>query len=189
MTDRAATNFDEALARNEAFAEAGGHEGVSPLPVLGVLIVACLDSRVDPAQLMGLELGDAMVIRNGGGRVTEEVIESIAFVGQLAERMVPDGPLFEVAVIHHTECGTRMLADDGFRAAYAERIGADERALRELAVTDPFQTVKLDVDLLRAASSISPRVTFSGSVYDVNTGRLTTVVRSSGTQSAPVEAL
>jgi carbonic anhydrase len=188
-TTRAGRGFDEALARNEAFADAGGHEGVNPVPALGVLVVACLDPRVDPAHLMGLELGDAMVIRNTGGRVTEEVIENIAFVSQLVERMIPDGPLFEVAVIHHTECGARMLADDGFRAAYAARIGVDEGAVRALAVTDPFQTVKIDFDLLRTASAISPRVSFSGSVYDVKTGRLTTVARWSGADTSVVEAL
>ena len=202
MTDRAATTtpapvsttsvgrgFDAALARNAGFAEAGGHEGVNTVPALGVLVVACLDPRVDPAHLLGLELGDAMVIRNTGGRVTEEVIENIAFVAQLAERMIPDGPLFEVAVIHHTECGARMLADDSFRAAYAARIGVDEGVVRALAVTDPFQTVKTDLDLLRAASAISSRVSFSASVYDVRTGRVTTVVPSSGAETSAAEAL
>ncbi len=65
-----------------------------------------------------------MVIRNVGGRVTPEVIDHVAFIGQLAELAVPDGPLFEVAVIHHTQCGAAALADDTFRHRYAERIGA-----------------------------------------------------------------
>jgi carbonic anhydrase len=111
-----------------------------------------------------------MVVRNVGGRVTPEVINDVAFIGQLAENVLPDGPLFEVAVIHHTQCGTGALADDTFRRRYAERIGADEAALREHAVLDPAQTVAHDVARLRSAPSISSRIAVSGHVYDVVTG-------------------
>ena len=89
---------------------------------------------------------------------------------------MPEGPLFEVAVIHHTQCGTGALADDTFRGRYAERIGVDESSLRDHAVLDPAATVTRDVGLLRAAHSISPRVTVSGHVYDVVTGLVHTVV-------------
>ena len=95
---------------------------------------------------------------------------------QLGESFMPDGPLFEVAVIHHTQCGTGALADDGFRRKYAERIGADESSLREHAVLDPAATVAHDVALLRTSPAISPRVSVSGHVYDVVTGLVETVV-------------
>jgi carbonic anhydrase len=117
-----------------------------------------------------------MVIRNGGGSVTPEVIDHIAFVGQLSETLRPDGPLFEVAVIHHTQCGTGALADDAFRQRYAERIGADEAALRDHAVLDPAATVTRDVERLRTASAISPRIKVSGHVYDVVTGLAETIL-------------
>jgi carbonic anhydrase len=119
-------------------------------------VITCLDPRVDPAYFLGLSLSDAMVVRNVGGRVTPEVIDDVAFIGQIAESVVPDGPLFEVAVIHHNQCGAAALADDTFRRRYAERIGADER--------------------LRCAPAISPRVTVSGHVYDVLTGLVETVI-------------
>ena len=80
-------------------------------------------------------------MRNVGGRVTPEVINDVAFIGQIAENVLPDGPLFEVAVIHHTQCGAGALADDAFRRRYAQRIGADESSLREHAVLDPAATV------------------------------------------------
>ena len=92
-----------------------------------------------------------MVVRNVGGRVTPEVINDVAFIGQIAENVLPDGPLFEVAVIHHTQCGTGALADDTFRRRYAERIGADEADLRDHAVLDPAATVTHDVERLRSA--------------------------------------
>jgi carbonic anhydrase len=123
-----------------------------------------------------LKLSDAMVVRNVGGRVTAEVINDIAFIGQIAENALPDGPLFEAAVIHHTQCGVGAFADDTFRHTYAERIGGDESMLRERAVLDPSQTVMDDVERLRSAPAISPRVTVSGHVYDVVTGLVETVV-------------
>ena len=90
--------------------------------------------------------------------------------------MLPNGPLFEVAVIHHTQCGTGALADDTFRRRYAERIGVEETTLRERAVLDPAATVTLDVERLRAVPPISPRVMVSGHVYDVVTGLVDTVL-------------
>ena len=139
-------------------------------------MITCLDPRVDPAHFLGLGLGDAMVVRNVGGRVTREVINDVAFIGQVAENMLPDGPLFEVAVIHHTQCGSGALADDAFRRRYAERIGVEESTLREHAVLDPAVTVTRDVERLRSAPAISPRVTVSGHVYDVVTGLVETVL-------------
>ena len=178
-TIRAATevaSFETALARNRAFAAAGDYEGATMFPALRLLVVTCLDPRVDPAHVLGLDLGDAMVIRNGGGRVTPELINNIAFVAQLAAKAVPDGPLFEVAVIHHTQCGAGALADDHFRHRYAEQIGADEATLRDRAVLDPAATVASDVDRLCSAEVLSPRIALSGHVYDVDTGLVETVV-------------
>jgi carbonic anhydrase len=171
-------NIDSALERNRAFAAAGGHEGAVVFPNLRLFVITCLDPRVDPAHFLGLGLGDAMVVRNVGGRVTPEVINDVAFIGQLAENILPDGPLFEVAVIHHTQCGTGALADDGFRHRYAERIGAEESTLREHAVLDPVATVTYDVTRLRAAPAISPRVAVSGHVYHVVTGLVQPIVRA-----------
>ncbi len=171
--------IDTALERNRAFATAGGHDGAVVFPALRLFVVACLDPRVDPAHVLGLELSDAIVVRNVGGRVTPEVINDIAFISQMTESVLPDGPLFEVAVIHHTQCGTGALADDGFRRRYAERIGADERDLRDHAVLDPAATVARDVARLRAAEQISPRIAVSGHVYDLVTGLVQTVVPAS----------
>jgi carbonic anhydrase len=169
-------NLASALERNRAFAAARGHEGAVVFPTLRLMVITCLDPRVDPAHFLGLRLSDAMVVRNVGGRVTEQVIEDVAFIGQIAENALPDGPLFEVAVIHHTQCGAGALADDTFRRRYAERIGADESALRERAVLDPEATVARDVERLRSAPAISPRVAVSGHVYDVLTGLVDTVI-------------
>ena len=169
-------NIDLALERNRAFAAADGHQGAVVFPNLRLLVVTCLDPRVDPAHFLGLGLSDAMVVRNVGGRVTPEVINDVAFISQIVENVVADGPLFEVAVIHHTQCGAGALADDTFRRRYAERIGAEEATLRAHAILDPTATVTSDVERLRSAPAISPRVTVSGHVYDVATGLMETIL-------------
>ena len=171
-----AANIEAARERNRAFAAAGGHEGAVVFPNLRLFAITCLDPRVDPAHFLGLELSDAIVVRNVGGRVTPDVINDVAFIGQIAENVLPDGPLFEVTVIHHTQCGAGALADDIFRQRYAERIGADESTLREHAVLDPAATVTRDVEHLRSAPAISPRLRVSGHVYDVLTGLVETVI-------------
>ena len=182
-----AANIEAALERNRTFAAAGGHQGAVVFPKLRLFVLTCLDPRVDPAHFLGLGLSDAMVIRNVGGRVTPEVINDVAFISQLTENVLPDGPLFEVAVIHHTQCGTGALADDTFRRRYAQRIGADESTLREHAVLDPTATVAHDVERLRSAPAISPRVTVSGHVYDVLTGLVETVLPARSSAARTVE--
>jgi carbonic anhydrase len=171
-----AGSIEMALARNRAFAAASGHEGAVVVPNLRLFVVTCLDPRVDPAHFLGLQLSDAIVVRNVGGRVTPEVIDDVAFIGQIFENVLPDGPLFEVAVIHHTQCGAGALADDTFRRDYARRIGADESELVDHAVLDPAATVTSDVQRLRATPAIPPRVTVSGHVYDVVNGLVQTIL-------------
>ena len=86
-----ASNLDTALARNRAFAAAGGHQGAVVFPNLRLFVIACLDPRVDPAHILGLGLSDAVILRNVGGRVTPEVINDVAFIGQITESVLRDG--------------------------------------------------------------------------------------------------
>jgi carbonic anhydrase len=176
-TDRqSVSGIEIAIARNRAFADGGKHEGASLLPTLGLLVLTCLDGRVDPAHILGVDLSEALVIRNNGGRVTPQVIEDLAYISELADAARPEGPLFEIAVIQHTQCGASRLADDSFRSRYADRIGVDESSLREYAILDPAATVATDVDRIRTATAISPRMRVSGHVYDVATGLIETVI-------------
>jgi carbonic anhydrase len=171
------TRMTPLLERNEQFARAYSPAALG-VPAREVLIVTCLDHRVDPAIILGLQLGDAPVIRNAGGRVTQAVIDDIAFLGFLAEQLFGDqgapDALFEVAVVHHTQCGTGFLADPGFRHGAAEATGLPEAALEAAAVTDPHATVRADVQRLLTAPSLPPKVSVSGHVYDIATGRVTT---------------
>ena len=171
------TRMTPLLERNEQFARTYTPAALG-IPARQMLIVTCLDHRVDPAIFLRLQLGDAPVIRNAGGRVTQAVIGDIAYLGFLARELF-GGPgaadtLFEVAIVHHTQCGTGFLADPGFRRRAAQATGLPGAALEASAVTDPHATVRADVDRLLAAPSLPPAVSVSGHVYDIATGRLTT---------------
>src|ERR1700724_2969940 len=171
------TKLTPLLERNEQFARTYNSATLG-IPAEQVVIVACLDHRVDPAIVLGLQLGDAHVIRNVGGRVTQAVIDDITYFAFLAEQLFggqgATDTLFEVAVVHHTQCGTGFLADPGFRHRAAEATGLPEAALEASAVADPHTTVRADVDRLLTSPSLPPKVSVSGHVYDIATGHLTT---------------
>jgi len=172
------TKMSPLLERNKQFAATYTAGPFGP-PATRLVIVACVDHRVDPAVVLGLGLGDAVVIRNTGGRVTPAVISDVTYLAFLAEQLFSDQAateLFEVAVVHHTQCGTGFLADAGFRKQAAAATGQPEAALEAWAVTDPHTTVKNDVELLLTAPLLSPKVSVSGHVYDIATGRVTTVL-------------
>ncbi len=173
------TKMTPLLERNGQFAAAYAPSPLGP-PATQMVIITCVDHRVDPAITLGLGLGDAVVIRNAGGRVTQAVIDDIAYLAYLAGQLFSDqveaDGLFEVAVIHHTQCGTGFLADPGFRRQAAEATGLAEAALEASAVADPHTTVKADVERLLTSPLLSPKVSASGHVYDIATGRVTTVL-------------
>jgi carbonic anhydrase len=168
------------LERNAHFAASGAHTRATIVAKHPVYVITCLDPRTDPSAFFELELGDAMVIRNAGGRVSTDVLNDLAYIGYLAKTVIPGGPRFEVAVVHHTQCGTHFLADDEFRRGFVEFIHGDDATLAAEAVVDPEKTVSIDVELLRCAGAILPStITISGHVYDVTTGLITTIVPAS----------
>ena len=173
------TRMTPLLERNEQFARDYTPVPLGP-PTAQVIVVTCLDHRVDSAIILGLQLGEAPVIRNAGGRVTQAVIDDVAYLAFLAEQLfggqLADDRLFEVAVIHHTQCGTGFLADPGFRHQAAAATGLAEAALEASAVADPHATVKADVERLLTSPLLSPKVSVSGHVYDIATGHITTTV-------------
>ena len=169
------SNVNALLDRNQAFAASGTWRNTPRLPFLpfkGLYIITCIDPRVDPSEFLGLEFADAIVAREVGGRVTDAVIEDISYIGYLVETKASDGPYFEAAVIHHTDCGSRLLEDPTLRHGFAERSGYAETLLAEIPATNPRKTVAQDVEKILAAPQISPRITVSGWVYDTASGLL-----------------
>jgi carbonic anhydrase len=173
------TRMTRLLERNEQFARTYTPAPPAP-PTAQMVIVTCLDHRVDPAATLGLRLGEAPVFRNAGGRVTQGVTEEIAYLAFLARQLfggqIAADSLFEVAVVHHTQCGTGFLADPSFRRQAAEATGVPEAELEASAVADPHVTVKADVERLLTSPLLPPTVSVSGHVYDIATGCITTVL-------------
>ena len=180
-------NIDQLLLRNKDFA-ATAHREVSIVARHQVYVITCLDPRTDPSAFLGLELGDAMVVRNAGGRVSADVLKDIAYIGYLAGTLSPSGPRFEVAIVHHTQCGTHHLAAATFRRGFADLIDGDDAALAREAVTDPEQTVRADVELVRSTAFLPATITVSGHVYDVTTGLVATIVPAAPMHSRAPEA-
>jgi carbonic anhydrase len=174
-----ASRMTPLLEHNEQFARTFTPVPLG-VPAAQVIVITCLDHRVDPAITLGLQLGDAPVLRNAGGRVTQAIIEEIAYLAFLGRRMA-GGKLsgdasVEVAVIHHTQCGTGFLADPDFRREACQATGVDEDTLHASAVADPHTTVTADVERLLTSPLLPATMSVSGHVYDPDTGRITTVV-------------
>jgi carbonic anhydrase len=172
------SNLDELVANNARFAATDAKDRVPEIPFLPnrqVYLITCIDPRVDPAELLSMRLGDAIVARNVGGRVTDSVLADLAWISYLHEVKTPDAPWFELAVIHHTDCGSGLMADDELREGFVSR-GFDDHQLQDTAVLDPASTVIRDVQRILDAPVVSARIAVSGYSYDVQTGRLTEVV-------------
>jgi carbonic anhydrase len=173
------TNFDELLRNNARFAatDVKDHQPAIPfLPHRQAYILTCIDPRVDPAQVFGLDLGDAIVARTVGGRATPAVLQDLAWISYLHEVKTPDADWFEFAVMHHTDCGSGLFADDDLRRGFAARGGFDQAELAGLAVLDPAATVRADVEKILSYPYVSSRVRVTGLAYDLKTGVASVVV-------------
>ncbi|WP_028936261.1 beta-class carbonic anhydrase [Pseudonocardia spinosispora] len=172
-------HMDTLLERNRAFARTDAKDRVPAVPFIPnrqLVVLTCIDPRVDPAQVLGLELGDAIVVRNVGGRVTASVLRDLEWISHLHREKTPEADWFDIAVVHHTDCGSALFADETLREQFARLGHHDSVELAELAVVDPAKTVAADVETLRAAPLLDPASAVTGYVYDVATGLLTEVV-------------
>ena len=158
------TVTDELLANNEAYAT-GFAKGDLPLPPgRKVAVLACMDARLDPARVLGLEEGDAHVIRNAGGVVSEDALRSLV----ISQRLLGTE---EIILIHHTDCGMLTFDDTEVKAAIEADTG-----LRPSFALEAFPDLEADVRQSIARIETSPFVPrkdkVRGFVYDVETGRL-----------------
>ncbi|HEX5614933.1 MAG TPA: carbonic anhydrase, partial [Acidimicrobiia bacterium] len=136
-------------------------------PARHLVVLACMDARLDLFRLLGLEIGDAHILRNAGGRVTDDMIRSLVLSSTaLGTR--------EIVVIHHTGCGLHQRTDDELRVAVTERTGADASGMVFFPFDDVARSVRDDVAALRA-HPLLPDMTVWGGVYDVATGHLDVV--------------
>ncbi len=153
-----------AEAYREAFA--GTDKGALPMPPgKQVAIVACMDARLVPTKVLGLEEGDAHVIRNAGGRASDDAIRSLA----ISQRLLGTR---EVIVVHHTDCGMLTFSNEQIRAQIARELGSDASAIDFLPFSDVDQSVRDDLATIRSSALIPDEIPVRGFVYEVTSGRL-----------------
>jgi carbonic anhydrase len=177
------SNLDHLLQRNKQFAVRQSAEGtlMPSLPramtTVKALIIGCADMRVDPAHLLGTKPGDAVVLRNIGGRITPGLLEQMGLlgrIGQVAGEIPGGGGEFHLIVLQHTDCGITRLAGDPAMLAHYFQIQESEVSAK--AITDPRAAIAIDVAALRATPALPDAWLISGLMYDVATGLVEIVV-------------
>ncbi len=154
---------DEFLKANEGYAKSFDKGYLAMPPARRVAVVACMDARLDPARALGLEEGDAHVIRNAGGRAAD-AIRSLVISQQLLGTR-------EVVVVHHTDCGMLTFTDDELRQRLRRELGADTEQ-PFLSFRDLEASVREDVAAIRSSPLLLKDVPVRGFIYDVKTGQL-----------------
>lgn len=157
--------FENFLKANQAYVELHGDLHLSIKPKTKVAIVTCMDSRLHVAPALGLALGDAHILRNAGGRVTEDMIRSLVISQQQMGTR-------EIVVLHHTDCGAQTFNNEDFQEHLKCELGVDVSEQDFLPFQDIDESVREDMKLLRECPLIPDDVIISGAVYDVDTGSM-----------------
>jgi len=160
--------LDTMLEANERYAK-GFDQGALPMPpARSVAIVACMDARLHPETFLGLSVGDAHVIRNAGGRASDDALRSLIISSRLLGTR-------EFAVVHHTDCGMLTFSNGDLQGKLAAETGQDASGIDFLPFGDLEQSVRDDVAAIKASPFIDDDIPVTGFVYDVKTGRLNEV--------------
>ena len=176
--------LNEVLAANRAYADGFGDKGSLGLPpARGFAVLTCMDARLDPAKYAGLAEGDAHVIRNAGGRASDDAIRSLV----ISYKLLGTAEFF---VIHHTDCGMQLFSDEvmrGLLASSLETASADDSGWHDtgagpgsteadyidfLPFSDNAKSVSADVQRIRSHRLVPGRIPIYGYIYDVKTGKL-----------------
>ena len=157
--------FENFLKANQAYVELHGDLHLSIKPKTKVAIVTCMDSRLHVAPALGLALGDAHILRNAGGRVTDDMIRSLVISQQQMGTR-------EIVVLHHTDCGAQTFNNEDFQEHLKCELGVDVSGQDFVPFQDIDESVREDMKLLRECPLIPDDVIISGAVYDVDTGSM-----------------
>ena len=155
---------EELLQNNAAYAESFEKGSLPPPPARGVAVVACMDARLDVHKILGLEEGDAHVIRNAGGVITDDEVRSLT----ISQRLLGTR---EVILIHHTDCGMLTFSDDELKAQIHEEVGMKPHFSME-SFSDLEDDVRQSVARIQASPFIPHKQSVRGFIYEVETGRL-----------------
>jgi carbonic anhydrase len=166
--------LDALLENNRRFADSFDRGDLPIPPARRVAVVACMDARLHPEQVLGLDIGDAHVIRNAGGRVSDDAIRSLIISTHLLGTN-------EFAVIHHTDCGMVTFTNEDLRAKLRTETGADAWSIDFLPFRDLDESVREDVRRIRSTPFVPEGIAVRGFVYDVHTGLLREIEAEAGT--------
>ena len=155
---------DDLLDNNAAYAASFNRAGTPTPPARGVAVVACMDARLHVSAILGLEVGDAHIIRNAGGVITDDVIRSLV----ISQRLLGTD---EIILIHHTECGMLTFTDDAVKAQIKAETGIRPAFALE-AFPDAEDDIRQSIARLKASPFLPHRDHIRGFVYDVGTGVL-----------------
>jgi len=166
-TDDFTPSADELIARNGEFADGFSHAGLQVAPTRQLAVVACMDSRIDAFQILGLADGEAHIIRNAGGVITDDVIRSLC----LSQRALGTR---EIILVHHTDCGLQKVTEDAFKAELADELGVKPWWALE-SFEDPYVDVRQSMKRIELTPFVPHKDHVRGFVYDVTTGLLNEV--------------
>ena len=159
------TGFDDLLDANRRYAEDFSLTGYDGIAHAGVAIVTCMDSRIDPLRMVGLSPGDAKILRNPGGRVTDAALVALVLGVSLLH-------VRRILVVPHTRCAMASASEDEIQARVGDRLGQDASWVSFGAVADQRQALRADVRRVRNHPLMPTEVDVAGFVYDVDTGLL-----------------
>lgn len=157
--------FDDLLTGNVRYAERFHDSGLSGRAQRGLAVVTCIDSRIDPLAALGLAAGDAKIIRNGGARVTDDVLRTLVLASHLLG-------VSRVLVMPHTDCRMASGDESGIHRQIMDDHGVDTRSLEFRTVSDQRAALALDVTRIRSFPLLQKGVTVGGVIYNVTTGAL-----------------
>ena len=157
--------FDDVLAGNAQFVAHVDPPKVSGRAAKGLAVVTCMDSRIDPLALLGMQAGDVKILRNAGARVTDDVLRTLVLAVHLLG-------VHRILVIPHTNCKMASGTEEEIHAALYEATGMDTRALSIRTTVDQRAALAEDLVRIRALPYLPASITVAGAVYDVFTGRL-----------------
>ena len=162
-------NFADLISANKEYASSFESQGLTGQAKKGLAIVTCMDSRIDPLHLVGMEAGDAKILRNAGARVTEDVLRTLVLATHLLG-------VTRVLVMPHTDCRMASGEEHEIHAAILEKSGIDTRGIEIRTVKDQMKALVTDIQRIESYPLLAKNVKVMGAVFSVETGKITPVI-------------
>ena len=160
--------FKDALKANDEYIKSFKYSELTGVAQQGIAIVTCMDSRINPLSVVGMQSGDAKILRNAGARVTEDVLRTLVLATYLLG-------VKRILIMPHTNCRMAMGDEADIHALIQQEHGVDTRSLEFRTVSNQIEALKIDVNRVRSYPLLNEGVVVGGAIYDVTTGKITPV--------------